>query len=280
MSTTRATAGRTVLALRDGRAVEWPETVVGEEPLEIRCAPPGEPGGRVSVTMRTPGNDFELAVGFLLAEGIIPGPEAVRAVRYCVDVEEQRYNVVTVDSAVPVELAGRRRELPVSASCGVCGTSSIEDLEARCQPVGEGPSVAAELLLELPDRLRARQELFDRTGGIHAAGLFAAGGELLALREDIGRHNAVDKLLGWAALSGRWPLDSAVLVVSGRVSFEIVQKAAVGRIPVVVAVSAPSNLAVDTAERLGMTLVAFVRNGRGNVYAGPGRVVTAVRSGA
>ena len=278
MSTTRATAGRTVLALRDGRAVEWPETVVGEEPLEIRCAPPGEPAGRVSVTMRTPGNDFELAVGFLLAEGVLPGPEALRRVRYCVEVDEQEYNVVTVDAAVPVELDGHRRTRPVSASCGVCGTSSIEELEARCVRAGPGPVVPAEVLLGLPDALRAGQQLFERTGGIHAAGLFDASGALVALREDIGRHNAVDKLLGWAALGGRWPLADALLVVSGRVSFEIVQKAAVGRIPIVVAVSAPSSLAVTTAERLGMTLVAFVRDGRGNVYAGAERVATRLLS--
>lgn len=280
MSDRRATAGRRVLALRDGRAVDWPETVVGEEPLEIRCAPPGAPASRVSVTMRTPGNDFELAAGFLLTEGLVGGPGDLRAVRYCVEVDEQRYNVVTVDLAVPVELEGRRRELPVSASCGVCGTSSIEELEARCRPVGPGRTVPAELLLRLPEALRARQELFERTGGIHAAGLFDLEGGLLALREDIGRHNAVDKLLGWAALSGRWPLEEAILVVSGRVSFEIIQKAAVGRIPIVVAVSAPSSLAVETADRLGMTLLAFVRDGRGNVYAGAERVVTPASVGA
>ena len=272
MTQTRATAAVKVLALRDDRALDWPETVVGEEPLEIRCAPPGERASRVSVTMRTPGHDFELAAGFLLAEGIVPDPSAICSVRYCVEAGEQRFNVVTVDLAVPVDLDGRRREHTVSASCGVCGTSSIEDLEARCQVAAPGPVVPAALLLGLPDTLRAHQELFERTGGIHAAGLFDAAGELLALREDIGRHNAVDKLLGWAALEHRWPLAEAVLVVSGRVSFEIVQKAAVARIPIVVAVSAPSSLAVETARRLGMTLVAFARQGRGNVYAGPERV--------
>jgi FdhD protein len=273
MSAARPTAGVQVLALRGERAFRWPETVVGEEPLEIKVAPPAEPASKVSVTMRTPGNDFELAVGFLLTEGIVPRPSFIRGVRYCLEAGEQRYNVVSVDVAEPVELEAKRRQHLVSASCGVCGTSSIEELEARCERVGAGPLVSSDLLFELPDRLRDHQALFERTGAIHAAGLFSATGVLWALREDIGRHNAVDKLLGWAALQGRWPLEDAILVVSGRVSFEIVQKAAVARIPIVVAVSAPSSLAIKTAERLGMTLVAFVRERRANVYAGSERVV-------
>jgi len=268
----RSTASVQVLALREGRAIDWPETVVGEEPLEIRCAAPGQAASRVSVTMRTPGHDFELAVGFLLAEGIVEDPRAIRAVRYCVDAGEQQLNVVTVDLAGQVDLTGRRREVTVSASCGVCGTSSIEALEERCQVATPGPIVAGSLLVQLPEALRTGQELFDRTGGIHAAGLFDAAGERLALREDIGRHNAVDKLLGWAALEQRWPLDEAILVVSGRVSFEIVQKAAVARVPIVVAVSAPSSLAVETARRLKMTLLGFARDGRANVYTGADRV--------
>ncbi len=245
--------------------------------MEIRVGAPGagsEPVA-VAVTMRTPGNDFELAVGFLIGEGLVDDQADVREVRYC-DLpagDPQRYNVVTV---AVTELAGtltRRRLSTVSASCGVCGTATLEQLDRRCPPLPPGPEVPDEVLLGLPDRLRRHQRVFDHTGGLHAAGLFTAGGDPLAVREDIGRHNAVDKLVGWAALQRRLPLSSAVLAVSGRVSFEIVQKAAVAGIPVVVAVSAASSLAVATARRLGVTLAGFVRADRANLYAHPARVV-------
>ncbi|MCU1491476.1 MAG: formate dehydrogenase family accessory protein FdhD [Acidimicrobiaceae bacterium] len=269
MTGSRATASVQVLALRGERALQWPETVVGEEPLEIRLASPGEASVPVAVTMRTPGNDFELAVGFLFSEGILTGPDELRSVRYCVDAGEQRHNVVTVDLAHPVEVTPR--SFPVSASCGVCGTSSMEQLASRCAPLPLSQPIPASTLLGLPGALRGSQPVFDATGGVHAAGLFA-GAEPLAVREDVGRHNAVDKLLGWQILEAP-EMEPPVLVVSGRVSFEIVQKAAVGRFPVLVAVSAPSSLAVETARLLGVTLVAFARGDRANVYSWPERVL-------
>lgn len=275
----RSTATVQVLALRGTRAHDWPETVVGEEPLEIRLGPPGGTATRVAVTMRTPGNDFELAVGFLRAEGMLD-PAALRAVRYCPTDGDQRYNVVTVEASGPLDLS-RARALTVSSACGVCGSASIDDLALRCAVLPPGPVVAAKVLLDLPAKLRAAQAVFEVTGGVHAAGLFDATGERLVVREDVGRHNAVDKLLGWQVLEGAGhpvsgePGAPTVLAVSGRASFELVQKAAVGRLPILVAVSAPSSLAVETARRLGVTLVAFARGDRANVYSAPARVVPA-----
>ncbi|MGH2929026.1 MAG: formate dehydrogenase accessory sulfurtransferase FdhD, partial [Solirubrobacteraceae bacterium] len=198
----------------------------------------------------------------------------LRSVRYC-DLPEndpQAFNVVTVTSERPVEVGARRRQVTVSASCGVCGTATLEQLQDRCPPVPPGDKIAAELLTTFPARLRERQRIFTQTGGLHAAGLFDTAGSVLAVREDVGRHNAVDKLVGWAAMQHRLPLAGAVLVVSGRVSYEIVQKAAVAGIPMLAAVSAPSSLAVSTAQVLDMTLAAFVREGRANVYAGAWRI--------
>jgi FdhD protein len=268
-----------VTELRDGSRHERPDHVVGEEPLEIRLAGPGvgaEPEP-VAVTMRTPGHDFELAVGFLLGEGLLRGQHDVRAVKYCElpEGDPQQFNVVTVIAAGPVDVRGRQRSATVSASCGVCGTATLDALQDRCPAVPEGATLDAEVLMSLPGRLRRHQRIFERTGGLHAAGLYGADGRMLAVREDVGRHNAVDKLVGWASLQRRLPLSEAVLVVSGRVSFEIVQKAAVAGIPVLAAVSAPSSLAVATAQSLGMTLAGFVRDGRANLYAAPWRVVSA-----
>jgi len=269
------TATTRLLALRGGGGSIRPDSLVVEEPLELRVAGAGAPPETVGVTMRTPGNDFELAAGFLLTEGVLERQEAIRRVRYCglEEDESQRYNVVTVDVDQPVELAGRRRETTMNASCGLCGTASLELLERRCPPLAAGPLVSAATLLALPDALRRAQPVFERTGGLHAAGLFDPDGLLLAVREDIGRHNAVDKLIGWAALQHRLPLSRQVLTVSGRLSFEIVQKAAVAGIPILVAVSAPSSLAVATAARLSMTLLGFVRDGGGNLYSCPERVL-------
>jgi FdhD protein len=264
-----------VTVLGDGTTrTERPDDVVGEEPLEIRLSGPSGSAEPVAVTMRTPGHDFELAVGFLLAEGLLADQSALLTVKYC-DLPEgdpQKFNVVTVTSALPVDVGGRRRLATVSASCGICGTATLDELKGRCPPVPAGGTISAEVLTSLPARLREGQRVFTRTGGLHAAGLFATAGELLAIREDVGRHNAVDKLVGWAAMQGRLPLAGAALVVSGRVSYEIVQKAAVAGIPVLVAVSAPSSLAVATAQALDMTLAGFVRDGRANVYAGTRRV--------
>jgi len=264
-----------ITALDGDRRTQRPDHVVGEEPLEIRLGGPGQTPEPVAVTMRTPGNDFELAVGFLLAEGLLGDQRDLRAVRYCQlpDGEPQLYNIVTVTTRAPVDLDDRRRSVTVSASCGICGTATLEQLEDRCPAIAPGEPIEARVLTGLPDRLREHQRVFERTGGLHAAGLYDHTGRMLAVREDVGRHNAVDKLVGWAAMERRLPLSAAVLVVSGRVSFEIIQKAAVGGIPIVVAVSAPSSLAVATARQLGMTLACFVRGGRANLYSAPERVV-------
>ena len=259
----------------DGDAeVRRRDTLVTEEPLEVRVAAGGR-SGRVSVTMRTPGNDFELAVGFLHGEGLLPAG-ALGQVSYCADVEraDQLYNVVTVEVDAPAPPEPARVGL-VSSACGVCGSASLDALRERgLRPVGAGPTVPVETLYGLPDALRAAQGLFATTGGLHAAGLFTPDGSLLAAREDVGRHNAVDKLVGWALLGGRLPLSAAVLLVSGRAGYEIVQKAVAAGIPVVASVSAPSALAVTVAEDFGVTLVGFLRGRRGNVYAGRERILT------
>lgn len=243
------------------------EILATEEPLEIRLD-----GQAYSVTMRTPGNDVELAVGLLHGEGLISGPDDLVAVRYCMDHDvEQRYNVVTVDLAphVVVDWERLRRLTLTTSACGVCGTASLSALHERgVDPVTPGPVLDPVLVAGLPDRLRAGQKLFDRTGGVHAAGLFDAQGSALVVREDVGRHNAVDKVVGWALMSGRLPLHDTVLAVSGRTSYEIVQKAVAAGIPALVGVSAPSSLAVSTAAEFGATLVGFTREGRFTVYTG------------
>jgi FdhD protein len=263
-----------VTALGPNSRVERPDVVVGEEPLEVRLAGPVGPAAPVAVTMRTPGHDFELAVGFLLAEGLLTDQSDLRTVRYCElpSGDPQAFNVVTVTSARPVDIGSRRRALPVSASCGVCGTATLEVLKGRCPAVPTGEPITADVLTSLPERLGDCQRVFAKTGGLHAAGLFDVDGALHAVREDVGRHNAVDKLVGWAAMQRRLPLHRSVLAISGRVSFEIVQKAAVAGVPVIVAVSAPSSLAVTTAQALDITLAGFVREGRANLYAGAWRV--------
>lgn len=268
----RATTAVRVISVRSGERHELPDTLVTEEPMEIRVAAPGRESERVAVTMRTPGHDFELAAGFLVNEGVID-PGGIAGIRYCALADqEQLYNTVTVDVRRPVDTRPARRTQPVSSACGVCGVTSLDDVAARCSPVEAGGMVANTLLLDLPTRLRTGQRLFERTGGLHAAGLFSTAGELLVVREDIGRHNAVDKVVGWAALAGRIPLSDHVLMVSGRAGFEIAQKAAAAGIGVVAAVSAPSSLAVATAERLGITLVGFLRSDRYNIYSHPERV--------
>jgi FdhD protein len=262
-----------ITAIHGGVRSERPDTVATEEPMEIRVGGPGQEAKAVAVTMRTPGGDYELAAGFLFTEGLI-APGEVQRVAYCDDLgdEEQRYNVVTITLDRPFDHDRLHRNFYSTSSCGICGKAALEDVEVRCSPVATGTEVAASVLVSLPDALRAKQRVFDRTGGLHAAGLFTPAGELITLREDVGRHNAVDKVIGEQLLAGRVPLADHVLQVSGRASFEIVQKAAVAGIPVVSAVSAPSSLAVEAAERFGMTLVGFVRDGRANVYAHPERV--------
>ena len=261
-----------VVAVRPDRHVELPERLATEEPLEIRVEGPGQHPEAVSVTMRTPGHDFELAAGFLTSEGVAQ-QGAIRAVGYCDAVEDPaaRFNTVTVSLAHPFDTGAARRNFLSTSACGVCGTVSIDQLEVVCAPVGARPPVPAATISALPERLRDGQRVFDQTGGLHAAGLFDAAGDLLVLREDVGRHNAVDKVIGHRVLSpgGAEP---AVLMVSGRVGFEIVQKAAVAGIGVLAAVSAPSSLAVSAAARLGVCVAGFVRDDRFNIYSHPGRI--------
>lgn len=251
--------------------------LVTEEPLEIRLVL-GDRARTVAVTMRTPGADFELAAGFLHGEGVIAGRDDVRRITYCTDPEvdaSQQYNIVNVELARGAwpDLRLLERHVTTTSACGVCGKASLEALEVRgCPVIPPGPEVDASVLYGLPETLRRAQGLFDSTGGLHAAGLFTAAGELLGVREDVGRHNAVDKLIGWALVEGRLPLHDHLLLVSGRSSYEILQKALVAGLPVVVAISAPSSLAVDLAQRFGLTLVGFLRGERCNVYAGAHRL--------
>jgi len=270
----RNTSNVHVVAMNDGVRSERTDTLAAEEPLEIRVQGPGQEQRPVAVTMRTPGGDFELAVGFLFTEGLIV-PADVSRVAYCDTQpgEDQQYNVVSVTLQRPFDFEALKRNFYATSSCGVCGKAALDDIEVRCAPVGEGPTVSTDVLLGLPDALRKAQKVFARTGGLHAAGLFDVDGRLVSAREDVGRHNAVDKVIGEQVLAGHTPLGDHVLQVSGRLSFEIVQKAAVAGIPIVSAVSAPSSLAVEAGARFGMTLVGFVRDGRLNVYTRPERIV-------
>jgi FdhD protein len=269
----RNTSNVHVVALNDGVRSERTDTLAAEEPLEIRVQAPGQEQRSVAVTMRTPGGDFELAVGFLFTEGLI-APSDVRRVAYCDTLpgEDQQYNVVSVTLNRPFDFDLLKRNFYATSSCGVCGKAALDDIEVRCAPVAPGTSVVVDVLLGLPAALRKAQKVFDRTGGLHAAGLFEPDGALVSVREDVGRHNAVDKVIGEQVLAAHVPAADRVLQVSGRLSFEIVQKAAVAGIPIVSAVSAPSSLAVEAGERFGMTLVGFVRDDRLNVYTHPERV--------
>jgi FdhD protein len=251
-----------------------PERLVTEEPMEIRAHGPGEDPAPVVVTMRTPGNDFELAAGFLHTEGLLPAASALDTIAYCLGGEgEQMYNVVTVKARLPIVAQVRARNFLSTASCGICGKTALDDVEVRCAPVGAGPTITADVIRSLPATLAAHQRVFDETGGLHAAARFAPDGSLVALREDVGRHNALDKLIGHALLERALPPADQVLLVSGRLSFELVQKAAVAGIPVICAVSAPSNLAVAAAERFGQTVVGFLRDDHFNIYCNPERVL-------
>jgi FdhD protein len=267
-----ATTRTRVLAVRGAAPRERADRLATEEPMEIRVAAPGGPARPVAVTMRTPGHDLELAVGFMVTEGLLR-PADVAGAAYCADAgEAQRYNAVSVRAARALDEGASERRFLATSACGICGKAALDEVEVHSAPLGPGPLVPRSLLLSLPGALRAGQRAFDATGGLHAAGLFAADGRRECLREDVGRHNAVDKVVGWAALTGRLPLADRVLMVSGRLGFEVVQKAAVAGISVVCAVSAPSSLAVEAAERLGMTVVGFLRGDGFNLYAHPQRV--------
>ncbi|MFE5483472.1 formate dehydrogenase accessory sulfurtransferase FdhD [Streptomyces sp. NPDC056527] len=270
----RVTVRRRVLRVREGVSSHRPDTLAAEEPMEIRV------GGRpLTVTMRTPGDDFDLAAGFLVSEGVVHAAADVAGIRYCAGATADggnTYNVVDVVLAPGIAApdASLERNFYTTSSCGLCGKASLDAVRTTAAwSVAEDPlRVAPDVVTALPNRLRAAQRVFDTTGGLHAAGLFSADGELLCLREDVGRHNAVDKVVGHALRSGLLPLRDSVLMVSGRASFELVQKAVMAGIPMLAAVSAPSSLAVDLAEESGLTLVGFLRGASMNVYTGAERL--------
>jgi FdhD protein len=255
------------------------DTVVTEEPLEIRVAAPGQPADRVAVTMRTPGNDFELAAGFLRSEGLIDGAGHITTITYCLDTtltDEQMYNVVSVTLDRPTlrPIAGRYGS--VSAACGVCGKQSIDDvLPIAPRVIVDRTQVDVTTLISLPEILRERQGVFARTGGLHAAGVFTPAGDPIVVREDVGRHNAVDKVLGARLLGSTTYDDASLLCVSGRVGFDIIAKTIAGGFPVLVAVGAPSSLALDLADQAGITVCGFVRGQRLVCYSHPERLTGA-----
>ncbi len=268
-----------VVTYEAGVATPRYDRLATEEPLEIRLRAGGE-SRTIAITMRTPGNDFELAAGFLHNEGILTRYDTLLGISFCIDRDvdaEQRYNIVNVDLAARTlpDLRMLDRHFTTTSACGVCGKANLDALEERgLERIASDIALDAETIVALPDRLRAAQGVFAQTGGLHAAALFDAAGALAAVREDVGRHNALDKLVGSAFLAKRLPLDRSVLLVSGRASYELVQKAVAARIPIVCAVSAPSSLAVDLARRFGVTLVGFLRGSRFNVYAHPDRIRT------
>ncbi|MDQ3493618.1 MAG: formate dehydrogenase accessory sulfurtransferase FdhD [Chloroflexota bacterium] len=275
VSAAQSVSRRSVLAVDGDQALERDEALAGEEPLELRACGPGQEPVSVAVTMRTPGDEEVLAAGFLVTEGLVapallagarfhPGDPAAMALPE---------NEVTVHLAQPFDAAAvPGRNFVATASCGICGKASVDDVVLRCEPLPDGPTVRGATLLSMPGEMRRAQDVFASTGGLHAAALFSPEGQLRALREDVGRHNALDKLIGTMALAGELPLHDSALLVSGRISFEIVQKAAMAGLAVLAAVSAPTDLAVSTADRLGMTLVGFLRGERFNIYAGRERI--------
>jgi FdhD protein len=264
-------SSREVDVSREGQVTR--DRVAVEEPLEVRVN-----GASFAVIMRTPGADRDLAAGFLLAEDVIRSSEEIGAIEYCQDVaaegRDNTINVTVTGGAVDrlAERLGERRQVMMTASCGLCGRRTIESLRSRVAGVRGTWTIAAGVVASLPDRLREAQAVFESTGGLHAAGLFDRAGTLQMAAEDVGRHNAVDKIAGRTLLAGRHPLDESVLVVSGRTSFEIVQKALFAGVPVVAAISAPSSLAIDLAQQANITLCGFVRGGTFNTYSHPARV--------
>jgi FdhD protein len=270
---TRHVTTTRIVAIRGAELEFRADRVVGEEPLEIRAAGPGQEPVAVAVTMRTPGFEGELAVGFLRTEGLIEGPEILRIEAGDPDEMNQPDDRVTIHLSRPFDASVvAERHFVATASCGICGKASLDEVAIRSAPIPAGPIVSRAVILALPDLLRAAQRAFDETGGLHAAALFTPAGELIALREDVGRHNALDKVVGSQILARTMPLGERILMVSGRVSFEIVQKAAVAGIPIVCAVSAPSDLAIEAADRLGVTLVGFLRGDGFNIYAHDERI--------
>jgi FdhD protein len=274
------TTRRVVHEIVDHESRRRPDTVVTEEPLEIRLTWPGTAAHRVAVTMRTPGADFELAAGFLLSEGVVEATRPPHTIAYCTDVElspEQEFNVVTVEIDGPPRRHPGSRSTTMTSACGVCGTQSIDEIFLpEDDPVPLGSPVEPTVISSLPDLLAERQRVFSRTGSLHAAGVFDGKGGLILAREDVGRHNAVDKVLGARQLGTvpGWSSDDEVLLcVSGRVGFDIITKAVAGRIGTIVAVGGPSSLALDLADRAGITVCGFTRGSRFVVYTHPGRVI-------
>jgi FdhD protein len=266
---------RPITVVRHGRgAVRRADDVAAaEEPMEVRVH-----GESFAVIMRTPGADLELAAGFLFAERVILSGAELGTIRYCLDAKEPNLrNVLDVTLTIPDWRAriGDRRRVVMNSSCGLCGRVALDRLRAEAPPIASSLTVPADLIAALPDRLRAAQPTFDETGGLHGAGLFDAAGALETAAEDVGRHNAVDKVIGRMLMGDRLPLGASILTVSGRTSFEIVQKAFLAGIPVLVAVSAPSSLAIDLARECGVTLLGFVRGGSFNVYTHEHRIVSA-----
>ena len=277
----RSNVHHTVKRLRAGAWSQDDDVLAAEEPLEIRLL--WEEDGAIvrkamAVTMRTPGDDFELAAGFLFGEGIIAGQEDVVDVSYCTDEdEEQRLNIVnvTLRPGLTFDASRLERNFYTTSSCGVCGKAALDALEVQgCAILPHGPRISAEMICSLPGKLREAQAVFERTGGLHASGLFARDGRLVSLREDVGRHNAFDKLVGERVLSGETPLHDYIVMLSGRASFELLQKALVARIPIVAAVGAPSSLAVELAQSFNITLCGFVKADGLNVYTGQERIVS------
>lgn len=267
-----------VRAVKDGRQVSRVDHLASEEPLEIRLRSGGETR-TAAVTMRTPGNDFELTAGWLYSEDLVSHRRDIARIAYCVDRrrgEQQLFNIVNVDlrPEAAAEARSLDRHFYTTSACGLCGKAGIDQLATRdCTPLGPGPRLEADDIYSLPDKLRDAQGVFDATGGLHAAALFDSSGRLIELREDVGRHNALDKLVGSALMADKLPLTDHVVMVSGRASFELVQKSVVAGVAVLCAVSAPSSLAVELARRFRMTLIGFLRGRRFNIYSSPERIV-------
>ncbi len=262
-----------VITVDGGQRTDGIDTLAGEEPLQILACGPGQEPLEVAVTMRTPGHEDDLAIGFLVTEGLARPSDIERVTLADPATTSRPDDSIVVHLRVPLDIGRiRERRTVATASCGICGTASIDDIVRRCDPLPEGPLIERRILPFLPTRLREVQQTFDSTGGLHATGLFGTDGTLGLVREDVGRHNALDKVIGASAMAGQLPLHGSLLLLSGRVSFELVQKSAMAGIPIVAAVGAPTDLAVATAGALGMTLVGFLRGERYNVYSRPERL--------
>jgi FdhD protein len=268
-----------VIALEGDRQTRKRDEIVTEEPLELRLSDGGA-ADTLAITMRTPGNDFELAAGFLFDEAVVRSRDDIIGMSYCLDSDldpPQRYNIVTVECRAGAAAADRarfERHFTIGSACGVCGRAQLDSLrDLGVMPIDDPVRVSASLLYQLPARMQEAQRVFAATGGLHAAALFDEHGEMLVVREDVGRHNAVDKIVGWGLLNGRLPFAGCALLVSGRASYEVLQKSVMAGIPIVASVSAPSSLAVDLAREFNVTLAGFLRGDRANLYTAPERIL-------